>query len=557
MRLQSIELILATSLVLGSVSIVSSQVGAVLVTRSSDPVPQVGAIAPVATGAVEEPAPVLQQLNQYSQVNLDAGPLEQVNSVSELSDVSPTDWAFQALQSLSERYNCLLGYEDGTYRGNRAMTRYEFAVSLNDCLNVITTLIDRIEFPTGDLDELRRLTEEFAAELATLRGRVDALEVRTAELEANQFSTTTKLNGEVLMAPVDAYGDRGETTEGGEDTILSFGHRVRLNFDTSFTGKDRLRARLEAVDMARLDETTGTVMARLGFDGDTDDVVELDRLEYRFPVGNNLRLWLGAVGVDQDHIISPINPIFESSGSGALSRFARRHPFIYRQPAGAGVGFEYKIGDIIRLHGAYLAENAGTPTSKNGLFDGAYSAVGQVTVSPIDNLDVALSYANSYFPGGEVNLSGSTGSGNARRPFTNDVATLANNVGVQASLQLKPVAIAGWVGWSFAEAQVSAGGVDDGDNATLFNWSVNLGVPDLVKEGSLLGFIVGQPPKVIDNDFESRKDEDTSLHFEALFRYPLTNNINITPGFFVVTNPDHNEENNTIWVGTIRTQFEF
>jgi len=50
--------------------------------------------------------------------------LEQVTSVSQLSDVQPTDWAFQALQSLVERYGCIAGYPDGTYRGNRALTRY-------------------------------------------------------------------------------------------------------------------------------------------------------------------------------------------------------------------------------------------------------------------------------------------------------------------------------------------------------------------------------------------------------------------------------------------------
>ncbi|OWY66980.1 hypothetical protein B7486_33615 [cyanobacterium TDX16] len=50
--------------------------------------------------------------------------LAQVTSVSQLSDVQPTDWAFQALQSLVERYGCIAGYPDGTYRGNRALTRY-------------------------------------------------------------------------------------------------------------------------------------------------------------------------------------------------------------------------------------------------------------------------------------------------------------------------------------------------------------------------------------------------------------------------------------------------
>jgi hypothetical protein len=438
------------------------------------------------------------------------------------------------------------------------MTRYEFAASLNACLIQIQQQLEGFNALSPDeLNAIRRLQEEFAAELATLRGRVDALEVRTAELEANQFSATTKLSGEVLMAPIQAFGDRGDTIAGGEETELSLGYRVRLVLDSSLTGRDRLRTRFQAVNVARLDSTTGTVMSRLGFDGESDNELLLERLEYRFPVTDNMRVWLAATGVSHNHIMPVTNPLFESSGSGALSRFGRRNPAIYRQPNGAGVGVEYKFGDLFRLYGAYLAGNASTPTSKNGLFDGTYSATAQLTATPIENLEVSLAYSNSYFPGGEVNVSGSTGSGFARRPFTNDVATTSNNVGVQASFGFEPVTVSGWAGWSLAEAEVSDGDVSSGDSATLFNWALNVGVPDLVKEGSLLGFIVGQPPKVISNDVSGREDPDTSLHFEALFKYPITRRISITPGFFVITNPDHNSDNNTIWVGTMRTQFSF
>ncbi|MCT7959232.1 iron uptake porin [Laspinema sp. D1] len=559
MRHNWMKLMLASPAILAIEALIPLGISAMPLSEieQQDPVPEVAAIAQ--DTATPEPLDILEQINLYSQADLETGPLEQVNSVRELSDVSPTDWAFQAVSALADRHQCLLGYGDGTYRGNRAMTRYEFAASLNACLIQIQQRLDEgfNVLSADELNAIRRLQEEFAAELATLRGRVDALEVRAAELEANQFSPTTKLGGEVLMAPIHAFGDRGDTTAGGEDTELSFGYRLRMVFDSSLTGSDRLRARLQAVNVARLDNTTGTVMSRLGFDGESDNEVLLERLEYRFPVTDNMRVWLGATGWEHDHIFTVTNPLFEGSGDGALSRFARRNPAVYRQPSGAGAGFEYKFGNVARLYAAYMAGNAGTPTSKNGLFDGTYSATAQLTATPIENLEVSLAYSNSYFPGGEVNVSGSTGSGNARRPFTNDVATSSNNLGVQASFSFAPVTVSGWAGWSLAEAQGSDGDVSSGDTATLFNWALNVGVPDLVKEGSLLGFIVGQQPKVISNDVSGREDPDTSLHFEALFLYPITERINITPGFFVITNPDHNSANNTIWVGTVRTQFNF
>ncbi|MEM7580986.1 MAG: iron uptake porin, partial [Cyanobacteria bacterium P01_A01_bin.80] len=140
-----------------------------------------------------------EQLTPVAELSEETGSMSQVTSVSQFSDVQPTDWAFQALQSLVERYGCIAGYPNGTYRGNRALTRYEFAAGLNACLDRVNELIrtatDNL-VSREDLATLQRLQEEFSAELATLRGRVDALEARTAELEANQFSTTAKLKGE-------------------------------------------------------------------------------------------------------------------------------------------------------------------------------------------------------------------------------------------------------------------------------------------------------------------------------------------------------------------------
>ncbi|NES87212.1 MAG: S-layer homology domain-containing protein, partial [Moorea sp. SIO2B7] len=56
--------------------------------------------------------------------------MEQVNKVYQLRDVQPTDWAFEALRNLVERYGCIAGYPNGTFRGNRALSRSEFAAGL-------------------------------------------------------------------------------------------------------------------------------------------------------------------------------------------------------------------------------------------------------------------------------------------------------------------------------------------------------------------------------------------------------------------------------------------
>ena len=119
----------------------------------------------------------------------ESDPMAQVNSVSELTDISPTDWAFQAVRSLVERYKCLEGFPDNTFRGDRPLTRYEFAAALNRCLNRVLELVagngdDDNGFDDDTFQTITELQEEFRAELAALESRVGNLEDRLASAEA-------------------------------------------------------------------------------------------------------------------------------------------------------------------------------------------------------------------------------------------------------------------------------------------------------------------------------------------------------------------------------------
>lgn len=112
------------------------------------------------------------------------------------------------MQSLVERYGCIAGYPGRTYRGNRALTRHEFAAGLNACLDRVNELIaastsDLVR--KEDLATLQQLQTQFAAELAALRGRVDSLEARSTILE-KQFSTTAKLTGEAIFSVAGVVG---------------------------------------------------------------------------------------------------------------------------------------------------------------------------------------------------------------------------------------------------------------------------------------------------------------------------------------------------------------
>jgi len=482
----------------------------------------------------------------------DVASMNQVTSVSQLSDVRPTDWAYQALQSLVERYGCIAGYPDGTYRGNRALTRYEFAAGLNACLDQVTKLIGSLpaNFVTReDLAVLQRLQEEFAAELASLRGRVDALEARTNELEANQFSTTTTLNGETIFAVSDTFG---KAAVGDDKTTANLGYRVRLNFDSSFTGTDRLRTRLQARNNARYDRPTGTPMTRTNFDGDGGSEITLDKLSYQFLIGSRTNVEIGAKGLTSDDVAPLINPYFDSAAQGAVSRFGAFNPAIYNTPGETGIAINHQLTDRLNLTLSYLANTAADSTEGNGLFNGSYGALAQVTYSPSSELDLALSYVRSYSRKNDVDLSLGTGSNNGNQPF-NQNATRGNHFGLQASWRPSSrFALSGWAG--YVDAQQLSGG---DAKAQIWNGGVTFAFPDLFSEGNVGGLIVGVPPKTTRNDIKENKDNATSLHVEALYRIQVSDFINITPGVYVITNTDHNKDNGTTWVGVLRTSFTF
>ena len=120
------------------------------------------------------------------------------------------------------------------------MTRYEAAALLNACLDRVTEITD----------EVRGLVAEFESELAVLSGRVDGLEARVGELEATQFSTTTKLKGVAtfVMGANQFRGAANALRQHSNKSLgaTSFNNDLQLNLRTSFTGKDQLTSLLRA-----------------------------------------------------------------------------------------------------------------------------------------------------------------------------------------------------------------------------------------------------------------------------------------------------------------------
>jgi hypothetical protein len=534
--------------------------------------------------------------------SLASNELAQVTSVSQLSDVQPTDWAFQALQSLVERYGCIAGYPNRTYRGNRGMTRYEFAAGLNACLERINELIatattDLVK--KEDLATLQKLQEQFAAELAKLRGRVDAVESRTATLEAHQFSTTTKLNGEAIIAAVGASGG----APGNSNSNIILVNRVRLNLTTSFTGKDLLITGLQAYNFLGGANGQGSLQQSLGlaspilsassartsfepqFPGLNVNTlssvgansVQLYKLLYIFPVANKLTLFAGTAAETSD-AFPAITP-FYGEGQESISRFGGLNPVVRVSGGTSGTGlasaagFIYSISPNLDFRALYGSVNANLPQKSPsealpgvsttplgaGLFSGSSVVAAQLTVKPSPNLDIALNYANSYH---EINILG-TGL------ISDDIGALA---GVAAGTPVKLNSFGGTVTWRFSPKIALSGYgaamfVDASSNSvnastTFTSWMVGVHFNDLFKPGNNAGILFGQPLYRSDASGSAQltptgENRATPYHLEAYYRVKVSDNISITPGAFVLFNPEGNSNNTTTTVGVLRTTFTF
>lgn len=484
----------------------------------------------------------------------ETGNMERVTSVSQLSDVQPTDWAFAALQSLVERYGVIAGYPDGTFKGNRAITRYEFAAGLNAALDKINELIaggtaDKVK--KEDLETLQKLQQEFADELATLRNRIDTLEARNATIEAQQFSTTVTLGGQAIFGLATGFG--GDPPGGGEtNTILTY--LAQLQLAGSFTGKDRFRVGLVTGnsdnDSFANTDAFDTNMARLVWQSDSDNQVRVTSIDYRvLALGDRVVFTFKPIGFRLSSVLSSNSP-YADAGQGALSLFAGATPLFQIGATDAGLGFDWLVADELRLQFAYGTRNSND--SSQGIFGADHSALGvQLLYKPTPSVIAGLAYINSYAKNGQLD----TGTGSLNADTSGALGQPAQIQAVNASLKwqlTEQVVFGAWGGF------VSSDYINSNAYALSSTYTVSLGLYDpFGRRGDLFGLLVGQPPKLNSGTALPVADNGTSMHYEVFYRYLVNDNIAITPGFFLVTDPEHTSNNDDIFIGAIRTTFNF
>ncbi|MGB3652365.1 MAG: iron uptake porin [Rivularia sp. (in: cyanobacteria)] len=518
---------------------------------------------------------ISQPVEPASEASWDKNPMGQVNSVSQFSDVQPTDWAFQALQSLVERYGCIAGYPNGTYRGNRALTRYEFAAGLNACLERVNELIATAAngiTSREDLATLQKLQQEFGAELATLRGRVDALESRAADIEAKQFSPTTKLSG-IAIVGVQARGENRADTfprDGVRDTEDTGTNVNVMNFNqlyltSQFNPRSFLVTGLLAGNGSQQSPLNNNLI--LGYEFNSGNDFTLSDLHYHQLLTKNLAMMVGTKGVDMVRSFRGPNRA-EDAANGPLSFFAQRNPILNLDFENGGIAFDWQFAKSASVQAIYSARDIANPGNRAGLFDGNTTAAAQLSLTPAKTLDVGLYYVNNYSPNGSLFSFAGDSCLTAVNCFGGPARPLQTN-GFGATVNwdvLRGVTLGGWAGYTNSRIPGESGDVE------MTNYMVYLNFPDLFGKGNLGGIYIGQPPKIVSSNLPVGNNvpdlldggngseggqPGTTTHIEAFYRWRLNDNMSLTPGVIHIIEPGHTPDSDSVTIGILRTSFTF
>ena len=493
-------------------------------------------LAPVALGMV---APVAANAADLNMAAVNQYTSEQATSITQFTDVKPTDWAYQALGNLIEKYGCIAGMTDSKFAGGQTLTRFEAAALLNACLERVTEVTD----------EQNRLANDFAKELTLIRGQVAKLDKKIGSVEAQQFSTTTKLKGEATFVLGSVDGARTSTSANIGNT--AFNYDLRLSFDTSFTGKDLLKTRLRSGNFSSQPFGSSSSLFKLDKAETYANTMTLDRLYYRFPgLAKGVYLTAGAQVRNTEMAWVPtayrsdILDFFSVAGA----------PGVYNKATGSGFGVEWsqkvkkgKGGFVANLN--YVAQNGND--SAKGQFDedGSLNTLTQVGYRA-PQYGVAFGYRYGT-EGTRVRNFNALGGGSGALAANQTSNSYAFNAYWQPKKSGIIPSVSGAYGWntvSLADKKQTPRGATDSQT-----WMAALQWSDVFGKGNAAGVAIGSP-----GNAASLADDKKAMMGELFYRYKVSDNVSITPAVFYVSNNQGLKNNvSDYYGGVIQTTFRF
>lgn len=192
------------------------------------------------------------------------------------TDVSPNHWAYSSIKRLYEEYSVLGGFPDGTFRGNRNLTRYEFAAAINKVMDRVEEMIAKGGKPGLSRADLDRLKKEFMTELEDVQTELKRLAKDQQDMQKDLDDTKDQIDMVKEMLPkVKLTGDAAFRYEMVSPQANMFG---------AISNSPQVRLRLGAVGENSGGFVFGTRISTSSANDITNAFVSLGNLNSKFGV---------------------------------------------------------------------------------------------------------------------------------------------------------------------------------------------------------------------------------------------------------------------------------
>jgi predicted nucleic acid-binding Zn-ribbon protein len=155
-------------------------------------------------------------------------------------DIPANHWAGEAVQRIAD-LGIVIGFPDGTYRGNEGFTRYQAALVISRLLDVIRADMDAMKALTdADIASLRNALQELASDVAAQDVRLSAVEGAVASISDDTASNTARI--EALEAGMGMSADMQAALQDLQNQIDA----ARVAADTAQSTADAAAAAAQA-----------------------------------------------------------------------------------------------------------------------------------------------------------------------------------------------------------------------------------------------------------------------------------------------------------------------
>ena len=356
-----------------------------------------------------------------------------------------------------------------------------------------------------------------------IEARVDGIEAQLGEIQAGSFSSTTTLSGKAAFQL--GYVDEGGTATNDE---VAMTYMYQLNMNTSFTGDDLLYTRIKAGNggthwASDAAKQNGTYLSS-GHTSASSDVLDVDKIWYQFPVGDEIKVWVGPL-IENYYMLAsapsiyrPVLKQFALGGNGTVYGSSTKPGF--------GAAWTQSVDDPssprFAVSAAYTNQNGASSTG--GLLDedGKSALLTKFEYgSPQWQVSAAVAFkdngwADSYF---------TTSKGKARATTSNETA-----IGLRAYWKPDETGAIPSVQFGYDVSDIE----DNGNGATEADgWMVGLMWDDVVADGNRVGVAFGSRVAATSMGGTGTADaaEDNTV-WEAYYSFKVNDGVTITPAIF-------------------------